>query len=155
MGVSLFAAAAALLVLAGLDVMAASGRVARRRVRGADRYVRLDLRGAASTLGRRLSRGAVDPEDEALAGIGALATAVAAVAFGPAGGFLVLLAAASAVVARRRSRRRRRALKVDRHLPEVIDLLGLVVGAGRPTVSALSDISPGSQSRSGLSCPRW
>lgn len=142
MGVSLYAAAAALLVLAGFDGTAKTGRVARRRVRGADRRFRCDLRGAASTLGRRLSGGAVDPADEALAGIGALATAAAAVAFGPTGGLLALLAAISAVVARRRSRRRQRALKVDRHLPEVIDLLGLVVGAGRPTVSALADISP-------------
>ena len=33
-------------------------------------------------------------------------------------------------------------LRIDRNLPEVIDLLGLVVGAGRPTVSALADICP-------------
>ena len=142
MGVNLSVAAAALLVLAGFDATVASGRVARRRVRGADRYVRRDLRGAVSTLGRRLSGGAVDPEDEAHVAVAALATAVAAVAFGPTGGLLMLAATMSAVVARRRSRRRQRALRIDRHLPEVIDLLGLVVGTGRPTVSALSDISP-------------
>ena len=142
MGVILAAAAAALLVLTVLDVTAATGRAVRRRLRGTDRSARRDPRGALSALGRRLSRGAVEPEDEALAGVAALAVAIAAVAIGPAGGLLALLAAVSAVVARRRSRRRRRALEVDRHLPEVIDLLGLVVGAGRPTVSALADICP-------------
>ncbi len=142
MGVSLSAAAAAVLVLAVFDVTVASSRVVRRRVRDADRSSRRDLNGAVSMLGRRLSRGAVEPEDEALAGFAALATAVAAVAFGPAGGVVALLAATGAVAARGRSRRRRHALEVDRHLPDVIDLLGLVVGAGRPTVSALSDISP-------------
>ena len=142
MGVSLAAAAAALLVLTVLDVTVATSRVVRRRLRGTDRSGRRDLRGALSTLGRRLSRDAVEPEDEALAGIAALAFVIAAVAIGPTGGLLALLAAVSAVVARRRSRRRQRALRVDRHLPEVIDLLGLVVGTGRPTVSALSDICP-------------
>ena len=142
MGVSLSAVAAAVLVLAVLDVTIAPSRIARRRVRGTDRSLRHDLSGAVSALGRRLSPGAVEPEDEALAGLAALAAAVATVMFGPAGGLLVLLAATSAVAIRGGSRRRRRALQVDRHLPEVIDLLGLVVGAGRPTVSALSDISP-------------
>ena len=142
MGVSLSAAAAALLVLTMFDVTVATSRAVRRRLGGIDRSARRDLRGALSTLGWRLSRGAVEPEDEALAGAAALVTAVAAVALGPTGGLLALLAAVGAVVARRRSRRRQRVLKVDRHLPEVIDLLGLVVGAGRPTVSALSDIGP-------------
>ena len=94
-----------------------------------------------SALGRWLSTGAAEPEDEALVGVLVLATAAAAVAFGPAVGLLLLLATVGAVVARQRSRRRWRVLQVDRYLPEVIDLLGLVVGAGRSTVSALSDIS--------------
>lgn len=142
MGVSLAASAAALLVLAVLDMTVATSGAVRRRLRGTDRFAGRDLSGALSTLGRWLSRGAVESEDEALAGIAALATAITAVAIGPVGGLLALSAAVSAVVARRRSRRRRRALQVDRHLPEVIDLLGLVVGAGRPTVSALADIGP-------------
>ena len=142
MGVSLAAVSAALLVLVVFDVTAAMSRLARRRFRGTDRPGRPDLSRALSALGRRVSRGAVEPEDEALVGISVLATAAAAVAFGPTGGLLSLLSATSAVVARHRSRRRQRMLQIERHLPEVIDLLGLVVGAGRPTVSALSDISP-------------
>ncbi len=142
MGVSLAAVSAALLVLTVFDVATATSRVARRRVRGTARPVRRDLRRALSALGRRLSRGAVEPEDEALVGISILVTAAAGAAFGPTGGLLSLLAVVSAVVARRRSRRRQRMLQIERHLPEVIDLLGLVIGAGRPTVSALSDISP-------------
>ena len=143
MGVSLAAlCAAALLVLALVDVTTAPGRVARRRLPGIDRPVGRDPRGALSALGRRLSRGGVEPEDEALVGISALVTVAAAAAFGPAAALLVLPAAASAAIVRRRSRRRRRVLQVERHLPEVIDLLGLVVGAGRPTAAALSEISP-------------
>ena len=138
----LVAAVAALLVLAVFDGMAATRRAVRRRLRGTEQPAHRNLRGALSTLGRRLSRGAVEPEDEALAGIAALAAVAAAVALGPAGGLLAVLAAIGAVAARRRSRRHHRALQVDRHLPEVIDLLGLVIGAGRPTVSALSDIGP-------------
>ena len=97
---------------------AATSRAVRRRLRGAGRSARPDLRCALSTLGRWLSRGAVEPEDEALAGIAALVTAVSAVAFGPAGGLLALLAAMGAFVARRRSRRRMRALRIDRHCPK-------------------------------------
>ena len=140
-GLSLAALTAALLVLVVFDGTAATSRIARRRLRGAGRSARRDPRSALSALGRWLSRGAAEPEDEALVGISVLVAAAATVAFGPAGGLLSLLAVVSAVVARRRSRRRRRTLQVERHLPEVIDLLGLVVGAGRPTVSALSDIS--------------
>lgn len=142
MGVILGALSAALLVLATGGTAPAPGRAVRRRLHGTDRSVRRDLGGALSALGRQLSRGAVEPEDEALVGGSALATGVATATFGPPGGLLLLLVAVAAVVARCRSRRRRRVLEVDRHLPEVIDLLGLVVGAGRPTVSALSDISP-------------
>lgn len=142
MGVSLAAAAAALLVLAVFDVTFATRRVVRRRLGSAVRFARPDLHGAVSTLGRKLSRGAVEPEDEALVGVSAVATAIASVVFGSTGGLLALLAAVGAVVTRHRSRRRRYILQVDRHLPEMIDMLGLVVGAGRPTVSALSDIAP-------------
>ena len=141
MGVSLAALAAALLMLATFDGAAAAGRVARRRLRGVDRLGR-DTSGVLAALGRWLSRGAVEAEDEALVGAGALVAATAAMALGPAGGLLSLVAVVSAVAARRRSRRRQRVVQVERNLPEVIDLLSLVVGAGRPTVSAVSDICP-------------
>ena len=143
MGVGLVpAAAAALLVLTVLDTAAATNCAARRRLRGAAQPAGRDPTGALSALGRRLSGGAVESEDEALVGTLALVTVAAAIAFGPAGGLLALSGVVAAVVVRRRSRRRRRALQVERHLPEVIDLLGLVVGAGRPTVTALADIGP-------------
>ena len=143
MGVSLVSmAAAGLLVLAVFDATAVTNRTARRRLRSADRPARRGPTGALSALGRLLSRGAVEPEDEALVGASALVTAAAAAAFGPAAGLLALSGVVGAVVIRRRSRRRQRVLHVERHLPEVIDLLGLVVGAGRPTVTALADIGP-------------
>ena len=141
MGVIGAALAAVLLVLAAFDATATASRAARRRLRGTARLDR-ERSGALVVLGRRLSRGAVESEDEALVGAAALTAAAAAVALGPVGGLLSLLAVVAAVAARRRSRRRQRVLEVERNLPEVIDLLGLVVGAGRPTVSALSDICP-------------
>ena len=141
MGVIGAALAAVLLVLAAFDATATTSRAARRRLRGTARLDR-ERSGALVVLGRRLSRGAVESEDEALVGAAALTAAAAAVALGPVGGLLSLLAVVAAVAARRRSRRRQRVLEVERNLPEVIDLLGLVVGAGRPTVSALSDICP-------------
>ena len=141
MGVIGAALAAVLLVLAAFDATATASRAARRRLRGTARLDH-DRSGALVVLGRRLSRGAVESEDEALVGAAALTAAAAAVALGPVGGLLSLLAVVAAVAARRRSRRRQRVLEVERNLPEVIDLLGLVVGAGRPTVSALSDICP-------------
>ena len=141
MGVIGAALAAALLVLAAFDATAAARRTARRRLQGTARLDR-DPSGALVVLGRRLSRGAVESEDEALVGAAALTAAAAAVALGPVGGLLSLWAVVGAVAVRRRSRRRQRVLEVERNLPEVIDLLGLVVGAGRPTVSALSDICP-------------
>jgi len=144
-------AAAALLVLTAFDASAAPRRAARRRLRAADRSADRsagrdpagrDPAGALSALGRRLSGGAVEPEDEALVGVSALVTAAVAVALGPASGLLALSGVVVSVAVRRRSRRRRRVQQVERHLPEVIDLLGLMVGAGRPTVTALADVGP-------------
>jgi len=135
------AVVAGLLVLALFDTTAATGRAARRRLRGAARPAGLDRTGALSALGRRLSGGAVEQEDEALVGASALVIAAVAVASGPAAGLVALAVVVGAVVARRRSRLRRRTLQVEHRLPEVIDLLGLVVGTGRPTVMALADIS--------------
>jgi tight adherence protein C len=95
-----------------------------------------------AALGRRVSGGVVEPADEALVGIASLGWVVAVVAAGVVGGLLALLATVAAVLARQRARRRDRVRHIERNLPEVIDLLGLVVGAGRPSVSALADIAP-------------
>lgn len=141
MGVSLVALSAALMVLWVLDAACSLSGPARRRLRGAGRSGR-DRSRAFAALGRLLSGGAVDPCDEALVGVGGLVCVGAAVSLGLVGGLLALLATVAAVAGRRRARRRDRVLRIDRNLPEVIDLLGLVVGAGRPTVSALADICP-------------
>lgn len=142
MGVSLAVGlVAALLTLRALDTDSAQRRLARRRLRGVDRSGQARSR-ALAALGRRLSGGVVEPADESLVGIAGLLCAAAAIAVGAVGGLLVLVVTVAAVVGRRRARRRDRVLHIERNLPEVIDLLGLVVGAGRPTVSALADISP-------------
>ena len=142
MGVSLAAAlGAALLALGTLSTDSGLRGLARRRLRDADRSGRGRTR-ALAALGRRLSGGAVEAADEAFVGLASLGCLVAAVALGVMGGLLALVATVVAVVARRRARHRDRVRHIERNLPEVIDLLGLVVGAGRPTVSALADISP-------------
>lgn len=142
MGVNLTVAlAAAVLVLWVLDAALGSRGPARRRLQGEDRPDR-DWSRAFSALGRRLSGGVLEPPDETLVGAAAPLCMVAAVWLGAAGGLLALLVTVAAVATRRRGRRRDRVLHIERHLPEVIDLLGLVVGAGRPTVSALAEISP-------------
>ena len=141
MGVSLAALAVAALVLWALGAVWSPRRAARRRLGDAD-YSGHERHRALAAVGRRLSGGAVEPEDEALVGAGGLVAAGAAVSLGAVGGLLALLATAGAVASRRQARRRDRVLQVERNLPEVIDLLGLVVGAGKPTVSALSAICP-------------
>ncbi len=142
MGVSLaLGLGAALLTLRALDTDPALRRLARRRLRGADRSG-LGPSRALAALGRRLSGGVAEPADEALVGIASLVCVGAVIAAGAVGGLLMLLATVAAVVARQRARRHDRMRHIERNLPEVIDLLGLVVGAGRPTVSALADISP-------------
>ena len=141
MGVSLAAAlGAALLALWALDTDSALRGLARRRLRGVDRSGQ-DPGRVLAALGRRLSGGVVEPADETLVGIASLVFVAAVIAVGVVGGLLALLAVVAAVAARRRARHRDRVRHIERHLPEVIDLLGLVVGAGRPTVSALADIS--------------
>ena len=140
MGVSLAALAAALLVLSMLDAASGLSRSARRRLRDADPAGR-DWSRALAAVGRRLSGGAVEPSDEALVGAAGMVCLAAAVTLGAVGGLLALVATVAAVATRQRARRRDRTLRIERNLPEVIDLLGLVVGAGRPTVSALADIS--------------
>jgi len=141
MGVSLAALAAALLVFWLLGAAPGMSGPARRRLRGAN-PAGLDWSGALAAVGRRLSGGAVEPADEALVGAASLVCVAAVVSLGAVAGLLALLATVAAVAGRQRARRRDRTLRIERNLPEVIDLLGLVVGAGRPTVSALADISP-------------
>ena len=129
-------AVTAVLVLLAIDT-AAAGRVARRRLR---------RRAASSrwmaTLGRGVSRGALHRADEALAGAAVIITVPVGLLLGAAAAVLCVASAAAVLWVRQRSRRRRRIMRIERNLPEVIDLLGLVVGAGRPTVAALSDIAP-------------
>ena len=141
MGVSLAALAAALLAFSVVDALSALSGPARRRLRGADPAGR-DRGRALAAVGRWLSGGAVEPPDEALVGVASLVCVAAAVSLGAVGGLLALSATVAAVIGRRRARRRDRVLRIEGNLPEVIDLLGLVVGAGRPTVSALADICP-------------
>ena len=139
MGVNVAALAAALLLFAAAGAPRAAPGAVRRRLAALDRPDRR-LHSVLAALGRRLVGGAVESDDEALVGAAAFAVAGAAAALGAFGGMVALLAATGAVWARRGARRRERELLIERGLPEVIDLLGLVVGAGRPTVSALADI---------------
>ncbi len=137
---SLSAAVVTALLLISCATSVPTTRAARHRLIGGGS--RRGGKEALAALGRRLSRGAVDPEDEALVGAAALAVPLAVAAFGAPGGFITLLSVVAAIVARRRSRRRWHLLQVDRHLPEVIDLLGLVISTGRPTATAFADIAP-------------
>ena len=95
------------------------------------------------TLGRQLGPllGA-EPADDQLVGVAALVAAVSTLPYGLAGPLVVLASAALMVRARRQARRRARERQIERGLPEVVELLGLVIGAGRPTAAALSDIAP-------------
>ena len=141
MGMSLWGPVAAGLVLAALAPSGSPRRVVRRRLDGGGRAGR-GLRGGLAALGRRLVGDAVDSEDHTLVGGAALALPVAAVALGPFGAMAGLVTVVGIVAARRRARRRVRDMAVERGLPEVIDLLALVVGAGRPVAVALGDICP-------------
>ncbi|MCY4175828.1 MAG: type II secretion system F family protein [Acidimicrobiaceae bacterium] len=142
--VSLAATAAVLLVLLSFGLGMPTGRAVRRRLRSRSEKPlrRPGATDGLAAIGRRLSRGAVDPQDEFLVGAAALAAPVAVVALGATGGLLVLFGVVTAVVVRRRARRRKHLLQVDRHLPEVVDLLGLVISTGRPTAAAFADIAP-------------
>lgn len=142
MGVIVAASAAAFVVLVCGEAGAATRRSVRRRVLDGEPSAGRGARGVVSAATWSLSRGVVEPEDEVPAVVAAVAIVVAAVVFGPVAALFILAATVTALMARRRSRRRLRALEVDRHLPEVIDLLGLVVGAGRPTASAMADVAP-------------
>lgn len=109
--------------------------------RGPGRVCRATAR-AAALLGRRIS--AVcggESDDEALLGVAAVAAAAALALSGPLGGLTIVGVVAWLLKARRRARKRLRELRIERGLPEVIDLLGLVVAAGLPTAAALSGIA--------------
>ena len=146
MGVNGAAAAAAVLVFAAVAVPGRGRRAVRRRLEGPDRNKPRVLLWLAALL-RRLGGAvggifSVEPDDEALVGVSVLAALAAAVSFGFVGGLVALAALPVVVRARRRGRDRDRRRQIERGLPEVVDLFGLVIGAGRSTVNALSDIAP-------------
>ena len=132
---------AAVLVFVVVALPGSGRRVVRRRLRGLDRVRRVPFR-AAALLGCRIS--AVfggESDDEALLGVSVVVAAAVLALSGPLGGLTVASAAALLLRARRRARRRLREMRIERGLPEVIDLLELVVAAGLPTAAALSGIA--------------
>ena len=141
MGVSLWGPLATGLVLVALAPSGSMRRAVRDRLDSGDRPAR-GLRAGLAALGRRLVGSAVESEDEAFVGAAVLALPAAAVALGPFGALAGLLTVVGVLAARRRARRRERDMAIERGLPEVIDLLALVVGAGRPVAVALADICP-------------
>ncbi len=140
MGVSLAAVAASLLVLVAMLGPGSGRGAARRRLLDSGQRSAHGAREVLAALGRRLVGGAVDPGDEALVGAAALGLVGAVALFGALGGLVALAAAVVAVASRRRSRRLQRRLLIERGLPEVIDLLALVVGAGRPAALSFADV---------------
>ena len=93
-----------------------------------------------AALGRCLTGG--ESSDEILVGGAALGLPAAAAAVGPAPALIGL--AAVIALARLRARRRQldRERRVELALPEVVDLLGLLVGAGQPTAPAVAAAGP-------------
>lgn len=141
MGVSLWGPLAAGLALVALAPSGSMRRAVRGRLETGDCPAR-GLRAGLAALGRRLVGSAVESEDEAFVGVAALGLPAAAVAMGPFGALAGLLTVVGVLAARRRARRRERDMAIERGLPEVIDLLALVVSAGRPVAVALADICP-------------
>ena len=102
---------------------------------------RLRLSGLLAALGCRLGTAlSIDTEDHALLGAAVSGVAMTVVLFGPVVGLAALITVVLAVRARRKARDKATQQRIERGLPEVIDLLSLVIAAGRPTVAALSDI---------------
>ncbi len=98
---------------------------------------------ALSALGRRIASAlGAETDDEAFVGAAAFAVPALALAFGLTGGLIAAAAAATMLRARRRARSRARKHRIERALPEVVDLLSLVIGAGRPTLAALREVAP-------------
>lgn len=93
-----------------------------------------------AALGRCLTGG--ESPDEILVGGAALGLAAVAVTAGPAPALIGLAVVAALVGLRARRRRLDHQHRVELGLPEVVDLLGLIVGAGRPTASALAAVGP-------------
>ncbi len=83
----------------------------------------------------------VDPKDAAFVGGLVVVLPLLALATGPVVGLAALVLGAWALRSRKRARTRRRARLIERGLPEVVDLLALVAGAGRPTPTALAEIA--------------
>ncbi len=142
LGVSIAAAVAVTLVMISLATGMPSARSARRRLLSSESLPSRSPKAVLAVLGRFLSRGVVDPQDEALVGGVALTALVAVPVLGAAAGLLMIAGLVAAIYVRRRSRSRQRLLQVERHLPEVIDLLSLVISTGRPTAAAFADIAP-------------
>ena len=84
----------------------------------------------------------VEPADELFLGVAVFGLVAVAVVVGPVGFLLAVAAAVMALSARRRARLRAFEEQIERCLPEVVELLGLVVAAGRSTTVALQDVAP-------------
>lgn len=93
-----------------------------------------------AALGRCLTGG--ESPDEILVGGAALGLPAAAAAVGPAPALIGLAAVIALVRLRARRRQLDRRRRVDLALPEVVDLLGLLVGAGQPTAPAVAAAGP-------------
>ncbi|MDE0267470.1 MAG: type II secretion system F family protein [Acidimicrobiaceae bacterium] len=94
------------------------------------------------SVGRKLSPViAVEPEDEALLGGFAVATVTGLVLAGPMAALLALGILVLLLRIRRSKRLKLHEMLVERGLPEVVDLLALIVAAGIPTITAFSVIA--------------
>ena len=140
MGVSLAAIAAGLVVLAAIPAAGARRSTVRRRLGSGNRLARHPR--LLTSLGWLLPGRLVSAQDEAIAGAAVLGAACVAVLVDIVAAVVVLVAALIALEARRRARLSEQTRLVERVLPEVIDLLVLVIGAGRSTSAALRDIGP-------------
>ena len=140
MGVSLAAVAAGLAVLAAAPAAGPRASTARHRLRlTASAPSRAGLLAA---LHRLLPRGLVGDQNEAIIGAAVLSAACVAVFVDFVGGIGVLAATLGVLEWRRRASLRERTRLIERALPEVIDLLVLVIGADRSSSAALRDIGP-------------
>lgn len=96
-----------------------------------------------AALGRCIGgRFGLEAADEILVGVSVFVVLAVAVSMGTISAVAALAAVGLVLRTRRRSRIHAREREIERGLPEVIDLFGLVIGAGRPAVVALSDIAP-------------
>ncbi len=136
---TLLAVLAAALVFVSLVPAPLPRRQVRARIAGEPIEQREPL-WLLKSLGRRVCGKFVDAGDEALAGAAVMVLPLVAVLLG---GFWALVCLAGVVVAvqtRQKARIRQRRHDIERDLPEAIDLLGLVFGAGRPAAVALAEI---------------